>query len=517
MNSFSALRALAVLFTATLALVPLRSQQLHIHYDVHADSLHFIRDGKPVPEASVRRGGQVVLHVENYNNYLYDLKVAVKDAPPTVTDRRDGAKGEAVLPFLDLLLKPGGGLGSLSAFNQFAGGAFGFGKGELALSAAEEKEVRELETALNKALKSMQQLERSLDATEEELREELQAMELQAFAATEIQRLPYDPGLAPATIRRLAAEYARALFGESDPAAITVEKIRERQSVRQELDRMMQRYADDVRAYRSWQGQLEDLEESVRTRVPGQLAEFRADAGRMATGAKDRLRGLEDNLKALEASRKAEVALSTEKLMNLRTRYVSLMENGFSSTTTQSAGSSDLYFELSLVGLDSLKRSGSRERRLPTIPVRVYGGMQISSSVGLGIHGFLDPSQSFFVQGGTVRASDRESIVPHIGSYLHFFFPGQGQVAWGGTIGAGIPLAASEGLRNPALFLGPSVLFGQNSRIVLNAGLLGGQAERLGQGLKVGDAFPSDPSLLPVERSFRLGWYVGLSFNLVRG
>lgn len=509
------LTCVAACFMASLLAAPLRAQQLLIHYDVFADSLRLFRDGKHVNDASIRRGGQVVLHVENYNNYLYDLKVTIKDSPPVVSDRKEGGKPENALSFLSLLVKPGSGVGAFSPFDLLGGGKFGFGQERPALSAAEEQELRGMQTAVNNAMKSLQRLEQSLETIEKELREDIQLMELHTFAADEIQRLPYNPGLAPNTIRRLASEYARTLFGESDPAALTIAKVSERRSASEEFDRKVSRYADEVRAYRSWQSQLVVLQGAVSTQSPGRLAEFRIDVGRMADGAKDRLRVLEDNLKTLEKTENTEM-LSTEKLMKLRTNYLSLMENSFSSTTTHTAGSNDLFFELSLVGLDSLKRSGSRERRLPTIPVRVYGGMQIASSVGLGVHGFLAPSQAYFVQGGNVRASDRESIVPHIGSYLHFFFPGKGQVAWGGTIGAGIPLAASEGLRNPALFLGPSVLFGQNSRIVLNAGLLGGQAERLGQGLKVGDAFPSDPSLLPVERAFRLGWYVGLSFNLVR-
>ncbi len=77
------------------------AQDLHIYYDAFKDSVYFTRQGKPIERPIVRKGDNVVLHVSNYNNYLYDIQVK----------KTGGASGSTQR-------------GVAGIINQFTGGSF---------------------------------------------------------------------------------------------------------------------------------------------------------------------------------------------------------------------------------------------------------------------------------------------------------------------------------------------------------------------------------------------------------
>ena len=63
--------------------------------------------------------------------------------------------------------------------------------------------------------------------------------------------------------------------------------------------------------------------------------------------------------------------------------------------------------------------------------------------------------------------------------------------------------------------IGPSLIIGKGDRIVLSAGVMGGKTEHLDKGLQVGDRFNSDIADVPTTSSYKLGFYLGFSFNLL--
>ncbi|MCB0684295.1 MAG: hypothetical protein KDC32_25805, partial [Saprospiraceae bacterium] len=66
-----------------------------------------------------------------------------------------------------------------------------------------------------------------------------------------------------------------------------------------------------------------------------------------------------------------------------------------------------------------------------------------------------------------------------------------------------------------AFFLGPSLIMGGSQRIVLSTGVMGARVERLTNGYQVGDAFDVNTAILPTDFSYQLGYFVGLSINVI--
>ena len=102
-------------------------------------------------------------------------------------------------------------------------------------------------------------------------------------------------------------------------------------------------------------------------------------------------------------------------------------------------------------------------------------------------------------------------------SFIHFYAPSRKAVTVAGSFGIGFPLGGGENLQSISFFLGPSLLFGNSERIVLNAGIMGGKVERLSQGYKLGDYYTSDANQAPTASVYELGYYLGISFNLSGG
>ena len=85
-----------------------------------------------------------------------------------------------------------------------------------------------------------------------------------------------------------------------------------------------------------------------------------------------------------------------------------------------------------------------------------------------------------------------------------------------GLLASGVPYPSYfAGAQFIHFLLGPSLIFGQSERIALSAGLMGGRTDRLGQGYQVGDSLISEAGTVPLRSVYELGFFVGLSFNVL--
>ena len=105
----------------------LTAQDVHIYYDAFRDSMYYLQNGKPTSTPSVRDGKNVVLHLENYNNYLVDVTLEVEDTEIKIANSTPEGGLSGLLPMgggsknpLDLLFK-GSGDKMLGAFRMFPG------------------------------------------------------------------------------------------------------------------------------------------------------------------------------------------------------------------------------------------------------------------------------------------------------------------------------------------------------------------------------------------------------------
>ena len=97
------------IFFFIVAYCSVQSQDLHIFYNVHKDSMWYEKKGRAVNTLHVRKGKKIVVHMVEYNNYIYQSKIESANyatTPPGFASESSNFLG--MIPGLINSLIPGG-------------------------------------------------------------------------------------------------------------------------------------------------------------------------------------------------------------------------------------------------------------------------------------------------------------------------------------------------------------------------------------------------------------------------
>jgi len=523
------LRQNLILLTFLSLCSSLDAQDLHIHYNVFRDSVYYIQNGKPTEKPVARKGSTVLLHVENYNNYLYELSVVVEKeempiASSNSTNLLSKVGGGGTMP-LNLLFKGADQmLGMFKNFSPLSGEDLDESKGFA--NSAEEKahgakvaSLMKLETEFTSAKDELIELDRQLKEIQQQVQKSLATQRLQKFAVEEIDHIRYNPRLEPSQIKRMTNEYMESIFIEKDPNKIDLTQVLKIADAQTELPKKIQEYQNKADLYATKAVVCDSmLSKFAKFNFPeSNLDEFQTNAEEFVSVAKTKTLSLQENATMLEVKLPEIQPLDPKFVSELRTTFIELNSNSFSKTYRHTAGGEKLNMKLKLTPIDSMERKGMKTLELSPVVVNVFGGMRVRASVGLNFGQFFTPQQSFFVRDSMLQSGDNDAFVPVVTSFVHFYAPSARAMSIAGSFGIGFPLGGGESLQSLSFFLGPSLLFGKGERIVLNAGIMGGKAERLSQGYQIGDLYTGDSVQLPTKSVYELGYYLGVSFNLAGG
>jgi hypothetical protein len=514
---------LKLVFLLAVSCQLLSAQDLHVYFDAYTDSVYYMQNGKAIDKPIVRKGSNVMLHIQNYNNYLYKVSVVTPKGSADVAQSK---------PFSLANLLPAGGSAnslfmgsgspiagiSLPGLDLTKGSGAGSGEAEMKRQAA-IRELKAYETKLSTAYTEMKSLNTEISSIQNKVQTALEAQQVQTLAANEIQNLRYNPNLEPRQIKKLSKEYLKTIFTEEDPSELTLSDVLKKSDAGGELKSLKANYAEKVDAFGS-------IVDSVQTYVTvislpkfnfdgSGIENLREKSDAAATTAAANLKSYKTNVKELDTI--SVKSLDVQTLANLRTTYLTIMENDFSKTYRHTANSDNLNLELVFTPIDPDKVKGIASQKIAPIQLSVYGDLRINASLGVGFGQFFTRPQNYYVRDTFIRSTDKDAFTPFLTSFVHFYRQSKGSASLGGSFGVGIPLGGKNGLENISFFLGPSLVLGRGERIVLSAGLMGGKVDQLTNGDAIGDRFTEDSSKLTTESQYQLGMFVGISFNLMGG
>jgi len=534
-------RLILSLLLALAAVVPQSlAQDLHVHYDAHRDSLYFLQNGKPVASPMVRKGNNVILHVSNYNNYLYDVEVKKPIATDAMAQRSaagflGGVAGGNFNP-LQLLLGTSGPFSGVSSLLKGLSGAFsnddassesGFvsagqsndiaNKEQQARLAELKRHFSQFEAVWQNAEKKAQDISK----VQKEMEAHLQMIQVQAFAAEELERIRHIQQIEPRQIKQLSQRYMKSIFGYDDPAQLGIGEIMEAANAGATLQLDQQRYASLMAQY---------AEEAMAVKLAGMvfsdprydfsgsnIFQLRSLADKAVKTTTDNINAYKANLQAIESALPAAAGLSAQQLAKIQTEYLILMQNDFSKTFRHTAEDDDMQLQMVFSPLDSAAETVVAVKTPEPVKINVYGGLQIKPAIGLGFGGFFQQPQNYFVRDSLILSSNRDAVTPYLSSFIHFYPKSRGETSLGGSLGVGVPLSGNDNaglLDAVSFFVGPSVVLGRNRGVVLSFSLMGGKVNRLAEGFTTGDYFEGPTELLKTESVYRLGYALGVSFNL---
>lgn len=517
---------LPLIFTAFLAAGTLFAQDLHIFYNAYTDSVHYTMEGKPVERPVVRKGNEVILHVYNFNNYLYQLSVKSDEGQKSESQARMFDLGSLLqgggLNPVDLIFGGGEnsaalGIPEIPVFEETSG--FAGDAKEVEAREALIKELRKLESSFRKTQESLAVLDEDLAEMHNKIRTALEVQEIQMHAADAIQRLRYTPMLEPRQIKALCQEYMVHIFNEKDPHKLSLSKVIQKAGeegeiagLRQAYHKKLDTYAGKVELLKFNQLALQDPKFDFEE---GNLDGFLNAAGKSVETAEENLSVYETNAVLMDSALTQIGDLDLAALTDLRTTYLVMMENDFSQTSRYTVTGDNLSLRVHLTPIDSVEIPGLATKHVTPIELSVYGGLKIKGGVGVSFGGFFRKPADYTVRDSIIRSSPKDVFSPYLTSFLHFYRQSRSATSLGGSFGVGIPIGGGAGLESITFFLGPSLVMGREQGIVLSAGLFGGKVNQLSGGYSVGDYFEADAGLLRTESVYRLGYFLGVSFNLI--
>lgn len=469
-----------------------------------------------MPSALVRKNRQVILHVRNFNDYLYTLEV--DQAGEQFTVPAGGAGG---------LFSAVGGQGALSSLKEAASSFSvpGFnmapalssgeddrsGFGSTGAEGSRSDQMQRQFSSYEQVLTTMQSMERELSSLGKDIEADLQIQETNSYLKDELQKLRTHPTLPPQKIKKLSMEYMARILDTSPGADYNLEDLLDRANIENSIGRKVDDYQQDVSLLNDELTRLNGIKNIILA-----LDELdKADSLDLANNyqqVQNRMQRYQNKIEQMQTALPQLKEWDVRELAAIRYLYEEMQEHQFEEsyrfTTTEDVHT----LSIKLIPTDSARIGGATTRKLNAIRVPVYGGLKVNASVGLSFAGFFERPQDYFVQNGLIVGDDLDPFLPIVTSFVHFYPQSKRTVSVGGSFGLGVGIGGDNaGLQN--YFFGPSLIMGKGQRIVLSSGLMGGKVERLSQGLQIGDAY--DQTVIPTKSIYELGFFLGISFNIL--
>lgn len=508
---------LSLLFLLTLSASGI-AQDLHVFYDAFKDSLSYQVNGQVIDQPIVRKGSRIILHVDNYNDYLYEVNVVTEEENYEVPSTNvtsllfGGGPGGGGLNQIKSLL--GGGQGAVTDFFGGEGTEEDFSMG---FAGSEDDDYNAEAVALEEAfgnfssvIEEIGEIEEEIEDVNKSLRSALTRAEHTNFMKEEVVKLKTNSSLAPNTIRGLMIEYLEQMLSLDQGRDFNLEDLID-------LAKNQEIYGKQLSAY-----QLEIQRLEAKATEALELAQILRDLGlpeaplinmdNTLDALATKTQTLHKNAGELQALLPTMESQNIASLADVRYLYEEVKDHRFAKQVIINPDADITTLKISLAPIDSL-RTRVPARNFTPIKVKSYGGLRVNASVGISFSSLFNKPQNYLVRDGVLFGDDLDAFSPIATSFVHFYGESQKQTSLAGTLGLGLGLGGESGTGLQNYFLGPSLVIGKGQRIVLTGGLTGTKVDRLALGLKVGDAYGE--SIVPLKSVYELGFFFGVSFNVL--
>lgn len=495
------------------------SQDLKIVYNAETGSMRYFKNEKEINKPIIKKGGLIVLKIENYNNYLYDIDFE-KTVEKVNIPQGSGALGGVESFGLANLLPPGFAPPTTLSSNSVDQGDFfdntpepDFGPGNGFGTSDQQRKVSALKKRAAAKITILEDIEAEFAQQKIAVEKIEDQRALKGVALEEVEKIKLHPKIPPSKIKTYSKSFFEKVFDVSDISQLSLSEVLDRKSDAKRLDRIFTEVQKEKQQY---EGNIDDLTDIARQleSLNGMTGSASAIQNKIlnAPGIAGNMTALGLNIETLKSEATDD---NIQDLMSIWYEYEAISSNEF-STAFRATGAGDLTnLAVKLILKDSMRKTGAPALiSLAPISVPVYGGIKINASIGANFGQYFERPQTYFLRDSTLVGQDGDSFLPFITSFVHFYPQGRKSVSVGGSLGVGIPLSGSAGLQSATFFLGPSFFFGNGERLVVNLGLMGGKVNRLSEGYKVGDRFVGDEDFIPIQSLYELGFFAGLSFNI---
>lgn len=509
------MKTLSVFFFVMMAYA-LQSQDLNIYYDVHNDSMWYVRKGKVIDEPIVKKGDQVYFHLVEFNNYIYkaEFKATNSTAPFGAAPAPGNSLVKSLLSGLVSGFVPGAGLGLLSTplFGNILGAipenADGTGRGEQEDLEAFHAKVKELEAAkeeINNLTTELNMRRKSLEALNS------------TFTFT--NELCKSKNVAPSLIKELLIKHCTEIFLKSANENLTLDEIATLNTKLVEIPKLEKALKDKMLSYDSGLKDLKKQREKLQRVDHGidalypLIKKLEMSENQLENTASTLVSELDKQCAVDDQMKKTDY---TSQIQQFYLKYHEIKENSFSFTHHASAEQKYLIYEMDLYALDSASTNSDEKVSVKHIEVKVktYGGTQFGLSVGLVGSKFAETPQGYFIRNDEIFATDKDPYVPFVSSMFNLSYDLGAYISPAVSLGIGIPLSSDETSSSFALFAGPGMYIGKKQAFMVSTGAMFTKTATLAKGFLVGDKINIGEGEIPTDKKFALGYFISVTYNL---
>ena len=492
------------------------AQDLHIYYNLHKDSLWYVKNGKPTTKLEVRKGKQIYLHLVEYNNYLYSSENVISYhsvLPPEFAGQTSGFLG--LVPTLINSLVPGGSallplmqapvFGSmLSVLAPGTNDLTARGSNEDLVEYGEKLQVLETQREMMNAM--MLDLNARMNA-ERYLRSDL------SF----INNLITNPGIAPSLIKSMLNQYFsealmipdQQIFQLKDIPSL-VQKMEEIPSLKADLLIKSREYESSLSDFKRLHKRVKNSDHGLDTlyalmkEFENKLPEIEKLNSRMV-----------NSLSADSASAGMDYKEAVQKVF---LKYSEIQNNDFSVTYTTEATNKYILFDLKVFLRDSnsliVDESERQLYKKVNAKVITYGEFGLATSVGVQGARLVHAPESYYVLNNVLLSEPKSRYAPFVASMFNFHYQMSSAYSPAISLGVGLPLNNEDVLGNLSYLVGPSLIVGKFKNIVISGGFIFSKVNRLADGLNVGDNINIGAGQIPTDSRFEQGYFIGISYNI---
>lgn len=505
------------IFFFIVAYCSVLSQDLHIFYKVHKDSMWYEKKGRAVNTLYVRKGKKIVVHMVEYNNYIYQSKIESANyatTPPGFASESSNFLG--MIPGLINSLIPGGSAVAPLLNTPLFGNILGIlsPSDSSAQARGSSEELSEYKEKLEELEQSRIELNGMLTEYNRLSRSRFLLTSDQGF----IDRLLTNPKVTPSVIKSVLNGYFAdaLLLNEGSEFTINdVQKLNQRllgtDAVRAMISDKSRQFETRLNDFKKLHKRLKGAEHGIDALYP-MFKEYEKQEPVIVQLAKD----IETSLAAEPAGKSGNYLDEIQKMF---LRYVELKDNNFTLIHMVDATSRFVVLDIMVYKRDSASHEsmvGNEDalQKHLSLKVNTFGGFTLETTVGVQGAGLQAPVQDYFVLNNTIYAEDKDKFIPFVGSMFNVGYQVSSGFMPALSMGIGVPLTNKENISSLSYLIGPSLLLGKGQALALTAGIVISKVNRLSRNLHVGDELILGNGVLPTVGRFEKGVFVGVSYNI---
>lgn len=495
-------------------------QDLHIYYDVHKDTIWYVKAGKTVTNLEVKKDQQVFFHLVEFNNYLYKATFdVVQTNNSAMTSGLDSSGVQGMMPsFMSNLMGSPVGMpflnipvfGSLlSTLSGISGGQARGGLEEIDMTKEKLKQLEIDKVLINNMIA--------------DINSRRKAMALLQSDFSFINNLCMSESILPSTLKEMMLLYFKDVFMLKDGEKFGLKKIDSLNNILLETPMQESALQESIKSYQENYGVLAKDINRLKMSDHG-IDELYPLIKQFEVNSKGIMKSLNqyvtENNDSTELLAPAEVVDFTPRIKTFYLKYEEVLNNNFTYTHSVKIEEKYLFYTLNLYKKTTLNQSVGREAQPDkTVEVKVmsYGTTRLFTSIGLCGAKFQTNPEKYFIRNDVLEAEAVDPYIPLISTFIHLGFDTRGPIMPAISVGLGIPISGNDVVDNFSFLVGPSLFIGKMRQFVISGGIMYTKVQRLAKSFEVGDEIQIGEGEIPTIKKYGLGYFVGVSYNLGGG